>query len=299
MHKNKTNGKIYIGITGNSIEDRWRKGKGYKHCCKFWNAIQKYGWDGFEHIILFEDLCKEDAENMEIKLIREYNTTDDNFGYNIQNGGYSRGKMAESSKEKISLANGSPIYQYDRYTGEFIDEYRSAAEAGRILNIRHEAITSVCNKRAKSIGGYIFRHKSEDLKYGEPLPKIEFEESSNTHLRPVVQYDKQGNYIAEYPSIKDAEIAFGKKRKTLIWHCCNGKKPSALGYIWAYKGEPCIVQKSKRKKPVNQFSTDGSLVNTFESVKLAAKHIHKSANSIIYACKNENKILEGYLWKYA
>ena len=64
MHKNKINGKIYIGKT-NNIKNRWRKdGKGY---CKkdskslFWNAICKYGWDNFEHIIIEDGLTSEEA----------------------------------------------------------------------------------------------------------------------------------------------------------------------------------------------------------------------------------------------
>ena len=61
MHKNKINGKVYIGITYQNVKYRWRKnGEGYKKQ-KFYNAIKKYGWDNFEHIILFENLTFEEA----------------------------------------------------------------------------------------------------------------------------------------------------------------------------------------------------------------------------------------------
>mgnify|MGYP002658749408 CR=1 FL=1 len=51
-HTNKINGKVYIGQSSN-IKERWsRKGTCYKGCTYFYNAIQKYGWDNFEHIIL-------------------------------------------------------------------------------------------------------------------------------------------------------------------------------------------------------------------------------------------------------
>lgn len=95
LHRNKINNKVYIGIT-NDIKRRWRSnGIEYKPRGKnsnpngrpFWNAIQKYGWDNFEHIILFDNLSKEDAEDLEIKLIKEYNSRDKNFGYNVAEGG--------------------------------------------------------------------------------------------------------------------------------------------------------------------------------------------------------------------
>ena len=53
-HVNEVNGKVYIGITCQSLNDRWRNGKGYGKSTHFAHAIQKYGWDNFEHEILFE-----------------------------------------------------------------------------------------------------------------------------------------------------------------------------------------------------------------------------------------------------
>lgn len=51
-HINKVNGKIYIGQTCRKPEYRWNDGKGYKECTYFYNAIEKYGWDNFDHEIL-------------------------------------------------------------------------------------------------------------------------------------------------------------------------------------------------------------------------------------------------------
>lgn len=54
MHENKINHKKYIGITGQNPETRWRKGTNYRTCIALNRAIQKYGWDAFNHIILYE-----------------------------------------------------------------------------------------------------------------------------------------------------------------------------------------------------------------------------------------------------
>ena len=51
IHKNKVNNKVYVGITSNP-EKRFRKdGSGYRSQPIFWNAIKKYGWDNFDHIV--------------------------------------------------------------------------------------------------------------------------------------------------------------------------------------------------------------------------------------------------------
>ena len=98
--------KVYIGITRTSPEKRWGKnGYGYKSQQYFWRAIQKYGWDNFKHEILYEHLTKSEAENLEIKLIAMYKSNQREFGYNIENGGSSVGKISDETRKKISEAN--------------------------------------------------------------------------------------------------------------------------------------------------------------------------------------------------
>ena len=102
IHRNKINDKIYIGMTGQSPEQRWQKGKHYKTCPYFYNAIEKYGWDNFEHIIFMNNLTFSQAEKIEHKLILLFNAQNSNIGYNIKSGG-SHGKHAAETKEKIRL----------------------------------------------------------------------------------------------------------------------------------------------------------------------------------------------------
>lgn len=62
IHKNKENGKVYIGQTKRDPERRWSKeGKYYRNCKRFYSAILKYGWDGFEHEILKKDVKDSDV----------------------------------------------------------------------------------------------------------------------------------------------------------------------------------------------------------------------------------------------
>lgn len=68
-HINKVNGKTYVGITSSSPELRWKNGEGYKNCRKFYNAILKYGWDNFYHIILRDNNPEE--LNRRVVLIKD------------------------------------------------------------------------------------------------------------------------------------------------------------------------------------------------------------------------------------
>lgn len=100
-------GRKYIGITCQKLNNRWRKnGEGYKTTIHFYRAIQKYGWNKFQHILIADNLTKEQAEQMEIDLIKKYKTNISKFGFNISNGGntLSGYKHSIKAKEKISKA---------------------------------------------------------------------------------------------------------------------------------------------------------------------------------------------------
>lgn len=104
IHKNKFNGKLYIGQTSQIPQKRWDNGRGYKTSSKFYNAILKYGWDNFEHIIVANNLSKKQADKMEEELIQKYQTRNDDFGYNIKKGGNNH-THSEETKRKIGEAN--------------------------------------------------------------------------------------------------------------------------------------------------------------------------------------------------
>lgn len=97
--------KVYIGITSQKPENRWRKGKDYKTCPYFYLAILKYGWDNIKHEILFKQLTKQEAELMEQELISLYKSNQREFGYNIESGGNLQKEISEETRHKISEAN--------------------------------------------------------------------------------------------------------------------------------------------------------------------------------------------------
>ena len=80
-------GWSYIGQTHfKNVKIRWNSGKNYKTSRRFYRAIQKYGWDSFEHTILETNIkTRAEANKLEKYYIKFYNTIEN--GYNISSGG--------------------------------------------------------------------------------------------------------------------------------------------------------------------------------------------------------------------
>ncbi len=89
IHINKINGKIYVGMSKKTNpNNRWKNGKGYNYNWHFNSAIEKYGWDNFDHEIFASNLTKDEASNTEKMLIKKLQTTNRDYGYNFAEGGY-------------------------------------------------------------------------------------------------------------------------------------------------------------------------------------------------------------------
>ena len=102
MHVNKINQKKYIGITSQKPKRRWKNGRGYSEQY-FARAINKYGWENFDHFILCEGLEEDEAKEMEIALIAKYNANDSDFGYNCTIGGDGVTKYSTEEERKAAV----------------------------------------------------------------------------------------------------------------------------------------------------------------------------------------------------
>ena len=144
------NNKVYIGITKlNKPEYRWKDGKGYKNQPLMYDAIQKYGWDNIEHKILYYGLTKEEAEQIESELIKEYKSNNIEFGYNSESGGSFNKTISEEAKQKLSESRTRKVTCVETNI-----TYNSAKEASEITGINKYGICCACNGRQKTSGGY-------------------------------------------------------------------------------------------------------------------------------------------------
>lgn len=105
IHTNIMNNKVYVGQTIESTNpaNRWNKGFGYTKSPLFWQAIQEFGWNNFTHEVLKTDLTKEEADYWERYYIKQYNSTNNEFGYNIKKGGQPLRTL--SIDEEINIIN--------------------------------------------------------------------------------------------------------------------------------------------------------------------------------------------------
>lgn len=114
------------------------------------------------------------------------------------------------------------VYQYTK-DGEFVKEYSSTAECGR-NGFSVTCISMCCLGKHKTHKGYIW---SYDKNY------IHKEIVYKRHLKPVLQFTKDGEFVREYKSINECEIN-GYQHGNII-KCCKGKQKTHKGFIWKYK----------------------------------------------------------------
>lgn len=204
IHKNKLNGKIYVGITSQSVNQRWRNGTNYYGNEYFNRSIKKYGWDNFEHLVLFDGLTKEEAENKEIELIRHYDSTNRDKGYNIENGGNTIGKHSEETKIKISKSQKGSLNHMAKKViclnnGMIFGTMKEACE---YANCTNGTLQRNCNDKNNSAG--TFNNEKLTWMYLDEYLKLE---DTNEYVsykinKTFLEYPKpQANHESSYKKI--------------------------------------------------------------------------------------------------
>jgi len=210
-HINKFNNHVYVGITHyENPNKRWRNGHGYKHSIKFYNAIIKYGWDNFIHEVVYVD-TKEEAIQQEKEQIAYYKSL--GISYNIAEGGEGAEAMAPETIEKLKQY--TPWIKGKKHTKEAIEKIRKAGHRPMPENVK-QILRKVNSERPHIV--------TEEQRLKKRL----------INTKPVLQFNKDGSFVAEYISAQEAERSLGVQGHHISC-VCNGKRKSAYGYIWKYK----------------------------------------------------------------
>lgn len=215
------NNKVYIGVTCQTVNERWRKGNGYHHNAHFSAAIERYGWEKIKHEILYTGLSKEEAEKKEEELIALYKSNDRRFGYNKDSGGSTNKRHSEETKEKIRRARIGVKY------GEAFSKKISLLKAGN-KNCLGKKKSEECKRliseknkgRFAGDKNYFHTHKF----YGK----------DNFMSKPVDKYDLQGNFIEHRDCALSFAKDFGAVNASHILDVCKGRRKTAYGFIWRY-----------------------------------------------------------------
>lgn len=317
------NGKRYIGITMQKVNDRWKDGKGYKTNIYFNRAIQKYGWENIQHDVLFEELTKENAEAKEVELIAEHKTNDIKFGYNMESGGNHNGAVNPITKQRLSIAHtglhkGEKNHFYGKthtaetmlkikkrviqysLTGKYIKTFDGAVDAAREVQGDLSSIAKACKGKQKQAYGFIWRYEKKNIAI-----ETDLSHDMGVHIK---QYSKDGEFIKEYKGATHAAKmnGFPESARTSIKDCCSKKQKTAFGFIWRYSDDDSVLDienigKWERKK-INQYDKQGNFINSYISITEAVRQNNYSKFTIshISEClKGRGKSAQGFRWEYA
>ena len=235
-----SNGKLYFGITSYKPKYRWNNGKGYLTNKHFTRAINKYGWDNIEHIVLAQGLTKEEARHYEEVLIAIFDTMNPNKGYNHTSGGETN-RHTEETKRKLSDAKkgennpmfGKPSPNKGKTFTEETKRKLSESHEGQVPWNKDKKLTEEHKRKlSEAAKGRVSPMKGKTIS-DESKKKI-----SKACKGKGAKKVKCIELNLIFNSIVEAKEYLGKPRNNpSINHCCRGRYKTAHGYHWEYVEE--------------------------------------------------------------
>lgn len=311
--------KKYYGITSSKkAEIRWGKnGYRYKSSPYFYNAIQKYGWDNFEHDVLFTDLTEDEAKDKEKYLIATYKTNEREFGYNTTSGGDGTVGVPFTREKHEKRGTCKSVVQIDM-NGNKVNKFFNIHEASRVVGCSFGHISGCCNRyyNRKRVAGYYWMFSDEYEKWDKTLDsyferfnkkpdkktnkKREKSDILPNTSKTIYWYSLDGKLMGIYKSSVEAEKHSKVTRKSIINSCENNVIVNEKE-IFSYTKDISIQEYSfdKRHSKVDMYSLDGEYLDTFDSIKEASAKIGVASSGISSCCRGKCKTSCGYIWKYA
>lgn len=255
MHINKINNKAYIGVTSRNPKDRWgNNGSGYRENQQiFHRAIQKYGWENFEHIIWKDNLSEEESKHIERLLIALFKTNckrynKPSYGYNCTDGGDGCTGYLHSEEIKEKIKNQKMGHIVPEETRHKI----SKSLKGKMSGNNHPMF-GISPKERMDEETYILwkQHLSESNSgtnhpnYGKHLSEKTKKKISESHKNLSDESRKNmQNAQKKFPVLcLELNIVYCStrevERQTSINHSdvkkvCEGKRQTAGGYRWKF-----------------------------------------------------------------
>ncbi|AGE52917.1 GIY-YIG catalytic domain-containing endonuclease [Paramecium bursaria Chlorella virus CZ-2] len=201
--------KSYIGQSIRDIHKRLEEHQlPRSKCVAVYNAIQKYGWENVK-IDWYE--CPDEDLNFDENLLVEEMGTLAPGGYNLMEGGGSKGRPSEESKQKMSDAqSGEKHHMFGKEHTEKSKQKMSGAKSGEKCYMFGKEHTEETKK------------KQSEANSGE----------KNSTSKKVYKYTLDGTYVDSYASGGEAARALGKTYGTWISACARGDRKDAYGFKW-------------------------------------------------------------------
>lgn len=273
-----TTGKVYIGQTSQSLQERINQHNSHAYGCQynyhFHNAIRKYGVNDFDYEIIEDNITSKDALNeRERYWISYYNSYYE--GYNSTMGGDGNVRRDDELVAKLFR---------DGHTTQEICEITGYHRGTVYKSYRAMALTEENNGRKA-------------------------EQTRQRCARIVEQYTLDGKLIRVWSSATECGKSLGNQG--LISAICRQEENmlSAYGYLFKYADDPRDIlewvarlknkkDSGKPKKKIEQYDSDNNLVCTYESASAAATALGKKDKSNICAAARKGVKAYGYYWRY-
>ena len=160
---NKLNGRVYIGQTIRTLNERM---KDHKCRTKIYidKVLNKYGIDNFDISIIDKADTIEELNNKEIYWISHYKSNNKKYGYNILSGNNNASHTcSEETRIKISKSlkgikssNRTRVNQFDK-NYNFIRQWECMKDITKETGIHFNTISKCCNGKRKQTHGYKFK----------------------------------------------------------------------------------------------------------------------------------------------
>ncbi|AGE53083.1 GIY-YIG catalytic domain-containing endonuclease [Paramecium bursaria Chlorella virus Fr5L] len=242
--------KSYIGQT---IRDIHKRLEGHQlpssNCVAVYNAIQKYGWEKVEKE--WYEVPDEDLNFYEEMLVALLGTLSPD-GYNLKEGGGSKGRPSEESRQKMREAKkGEKHPLYGKARSEETKEKLREANLGKTANEETKQKLSIARlgkpkseehkqKLREANLGKIASEETKQKNREAHVGKTHTIESKqkmsgrNNHgSKKTYQYDLQGNFIQSFDCTEEAAQFIGNNDSSSIGKCARGKRKTAYGFIWS------------------------------------------------------------------
>lgn len=200
---NDINGKIYIGKTNRSIQERFKEH--CKDCTRrnyekrpLYAAMRKYGVEHFHIEQIEETTVPEEREKYWIEYYGSFK-----YGYNATIGG-----------------DGKPYIDYEIVIATY-NELKNMNKTAKILGIGADTVSNILHAMHQ-----------KTLSSSEVV--------SHEYSKIINQYTLDGEYVASYPSCIEAARQLHRITNTSngaashISDVCRGKRKSAYGFIWKF-----------------------------------------------------------------
>jgi len=231
---NTINGMKYVGMTSRTIEESKNY---YGSGVYITRSIKKLGKQYFKKEII--EVCDDlkhlkEREKYWIKTLNVKHP----FGYNLTDGGDGVVNLCEESRkrlvEKLKLLVGKKHPHYGKKRNKEWCDNISKGLKGRKLSPEHAE-----KSRKANLGKPMPLHVKQILIEAntgrsptrETLMNIRKNQPTCTS---VLQFTKNGEFVAEYFSINEAERCTGVV-KSSICRCCKRELKSAGKFVWKYK----------------------------------------------------------------